>query len=55
LLNDFVRLKKKLYKISKRRLTYVEKLEKKKRFFVTWYGSIRGHKSAKSLSGKGLN
>ena len=25
------------------------------RFFVTWYGSIRGQKSAKSLSGKGLN
>jgi hypothetical protein len=24
-------------------------------FFVTWYGSIRGQKSAKSLSGKGLN
>jgi hypothetical protein len=25
------------------------------RFFVTWYGSIRGHKSAKSSSGKRLN
>ncbi len=25
------------------------------RFFVTWYGSIRGQKSAKSLSGKRLN
>jgi hypothetical protein len=24
-------------------------------FFVTWYGSIGGHKSAKSLSGKRLN
>ena len=24
-------------------------------FFVTWYGSIRGQKSAKSLSGKRLN
>ncbi|BCU12960.1 hypothetical protein [Microcystis aeruginosa] len=28
---------------------------REKRFFVTWYGSIRGQKSAKSLSGKGLN
>ncbi|MFM6878385.1 MAG: hypothetical protein ACKPKR_27190, partial [Microcystis panniformis] len=25
------------------------------RFFVTWYGSIGGHKSTKSLSGKRLN
>jgi predicted nucleic acid-binding protein len=24
-------------------------------FFVTWYGSIGGHKSTKSLSGKRLN
>jgi hypothetical protein len=24
-------------------------------FFVTWYGSIRGQKSAKSLFGKRLN
>ncbi|ROI02458.1 hypothetical protein ACLB6K_13520 [Microcystis aeruginosa FACHB-524] len=23
--------------------------------FVTWYGSIGGHKSTKSLSGKGFN
>jgi transposase len=27
----------------------------KLRFFVTWYGSIGGHKSTKSLSGKRLN
>jgi hypothetical protein len=26
-----------------------------KRFFVTWYGSIGGHKSTKSLSGKRFN
>ena len=25
------------------------------RFFVTWYGSIGGHKSTKSLSGKRFN
>ncbi|GBD52714.1 hypothetical protein BGM30_18070 [Microcystis aeruginosa NIES-298] len=25
------------------------------RLFVTWYGSIGGHKSTKSLSGKRLN
>ncbi|MCZ8361568.1 MAG: hypothetical protein O9338_01940 [Microcystis sp. LE19-251.1A] len=30
-------------------------LIKKKWFFVTWYGSIGGHKSTKSLSGKRLN
>jgi hypothetical protein len=28
---------------------------KKIRFFVTWYGSIGGHKSTKSLSGKRFN
>ncbi|WP_287685852.1 MULTISPECIES: hypothetical protein [unclassified Microcystis] len=27
----------------------------KNRFFVTWYGSIGGHKLTKSLSGKRLN
>jgi transposase len=30
-------------------------LVKDLRFFVTWYGSIGGHKSTKSLSGKRLN
>ena len=29
--------------------------QKQIRFFVTWYGSIGGHKSTKSLSGKRLN
>jgi hypothetical protein len=28
---------------------------RKLRFFVTWYGSIGGHKSTKSLSGKRFN
>jgi putative transposase len=31
------------------------KKRKSKRFFVTWYGSIGGHKSTKSLSGKRFN
>jgi len=31
------------------------KISRKRGFFVTWYGSIRGQKSAKSLSGKRLN
>ncbi|CCH96785.1 MAG: hypothetical protein GPI90_23810 [Microcystis aeruginosa K13-05] len=30
-------------------------IHKKVWFFVTWYGSIGGHKSTKSLSGKRLN
>ena len=29
--------------------------QRKTWFFVTWYGSIGGHKSTKSLSGKRLN
>jgi len=32
-----------------------EEKTKEIRFFVTWYGSIGGHKSTKSLSGKRLN
>jgi putative transposase len=33
----------------------LKSLIKEKGFFVTWYGSIGGHKSTKSLSGKRLN
>ncbi|ARI84590.1 hypothetical protein BH695_5311 [Microcystis aeruginosa PCC 7806SL] len=35
-------------------LDQLSKLRKLK-FFVTWYGSIGGHKSTKSLSGKRFN
>ena len=33
----------------------IDKSIKNSRLFVTWYGSIGGHKSTKSLSGKRLN
>ncbi|NCQ83519.1 MAG: hypothetical protein GPJ00_02930 [Microcystis aeruginosa W13-18] len=37
------------------RSLHFKKVGKNVWFFVTWYGSIGGHKSTKSLSGKRFN
>ncbi|KXS92795.1 hypothetical protein OA58_04400 [Microcystis aeruginosa NIES-88] len=52
---DFVGLFQQLPERVKRTARKNYKLWKDNRFFVTWYGSIGGHKSTKSLSGKRLN
>jgi hypothetical protein len=51
----FLRKSEKRLKKAQRKLSKKKKGSQKRWFFVTWYGSIRGQKSAKSLSGKVLN
>ncbi len=51
-----VEVSKKMEKWAAQELQYADLGDtRRKRLFVTWYDSIRGYKSTKSLSGKRLN